>query len=47
MQYQKKNKFTTIFTGFEVPVVYISEFERSRVNLFIQVIVIQRIKSGP
>lgn len=31
MQYQKK--FTTIFTGFEVPVVYTLEFERSRVNL--------------
>lgn len=29
----KKKKFTTIFTGFEVPVVYISEYERSRVNL--------------
>lgn len=29
----KKKKFTTIFTWFEVPVVYISEFERSRENL--------------
>ena len=30
---KKKQNFTTIFKGFEVPVVYISEFERSRVNL--------------